>query len=324
MPALLLIFACALWGLSFPLVKALHLEQSARLPEASSLFLASWMQAARFGMAALLLAPFLIGRKRPTGSEVRQGLEVGLWGGLGMWLQADALAHTDASTSAFLTQAYCILLPLWACLKLRKSPGRRVIAATVMVLAGGGMLSGVRFDRMDMGRGELETLAAAVLFTFQILALERPGYAANRGLMASFVMFAGIAAMFVPIALAGAPRPGDMIAAGASWPALGLIGSLALFCSAGAYVIMNAWQRRVPATEAGLIYTSEPVFTAAAYVTFLPAMLGAAVGARYPNESLTPVLIAGGELIVAANVLMQWQRPPHLAGAPPAPGNPAA
>lgn len=318
MPALLLIVACALWGLSFPLVKTLHLEQSARLPGVSSLFLASWMQAARFGVAALLLAPFLLGRKRPTGGEVRQGLEVGLWGGLGMWLQADALAYTEASTSAFLTQAYCILLPLWACLKLRKAPGRRVIAATLMVLAGGALLSGVRFDRLSLGRGELETLVAAVFFTFQILALERPRYAGNRGLMASFVMFVGIAVLFVPVALVGAPSPGAMLTAGASWPALGLIGSLALFCSVGAFMIMNVWQRRVPATEAGLIYTSEPVFTAV-YVTFLPALLGGIAGADYPNEILTPLLLAGGGLIVAANVLMQWRRPPHLAGAPPAP-----
>ena len=29
-----------------------------------------------------------------------------------MWLQADALAYVDASVSAFLTQAYCVILPL--------------------------------------------------------------------------------------------------------------------------------------------------------------------------------------------------------------------
>ena len=34
--------------------------------------------------------------------------------GAGMALQADGLAHTPASTSAFLTQAYCVILPLVA------------------------------------------------------------------------------------------------------------------------------------------------------------------------------------------------------------------
>ena len=47
-------------------------------------------------------------------NEVRQGFAIAMWGGAGMWLQADALAYTEASTSAFLTQAYCIILPLIA------------------------------------------------------------------------------------------------------------------------------------------------------------------------------------------------------------------
>ncbi|MES2923920.1 MAG: hypothetical protein V4819_20370, partial [Verrucomicrobiota bacterium] len=75
MPVIFLILACILWAVSFPLVKALHLEQSARLPGVTSFFLASWMQVARFGLAALMLAPFVIGRRRPTRNEVRQGLD---------------------------------------------------------------------------------------------------------------------------------------------------------------------------------------------------------------------------------------------------------
>ena len=66
MPVFFLILACALWAVSFPLVKVLHLEQSARLPGASTVFLSSWMQFARFGLGALMLLPFVMGRKRPT------------------------------------------------------------------------------------------------------------------------------------------------------------------------------------------------------------------------------------------------------------------
>ena len=50
-----LILACALWGASFPLIKVLHLEQTARIPEASSVFLAAWLQVARFLAAVILL-----------------------------------------------------------------------------------------------------------------------------------------------------------------------------------------------------------------------------------------------------------------------------
>jgi len=318
MPVFLLIIACALWGVSFPLVKALHLEQSARMPGVSSLFLASWMQFARFGLSAVMLLPFLIGGRRPTAGEIRQETTLAVWGGAGMWAQADGLAYTEASTSAFLTQAYCILLPLWACLRLRKAPSARVILATVMVMTGGAILSGIRIENLRLGRGEWETLLAAFLFTFQILALENPKHQGNRGVSVSFVMFLVIAVLFVPITLLSAPDPAACLTAGASVPAMLLIASLALFCSVGAYVLMNVWQPRVSATEAGLIYTIEPIFTAV-YVLFLPVMLGNFIMGLYPNERISTAMIVGGGLILGANLLMQWKRPPHLPPSGPIP-----
>jgi drug/metabolite transporter (DMT)-like permease len=307
MPIACLILACALWGLSFPVMKALHLEQAGRLPDVTSGFLSAWLQVTRFGMAALMLLPLVARGGWPTRLELRQGLFIALWGGLGMGLQADGLAHTDASTSAFLTQAYCVFLPLWACLVQRRPPTLRVFLATVLVLAGGAVLSGLRLDHFRIGRGEAETVLAAFLFTFQILVLENPKYATNRALPVTLVMFAGITAFFVPITLLMANQPVDSLRAGASWPALVLVLVLALFCSVGAYLLMNHWQRRVTATEAGLIYTTEPVITAI-YVLALPGWLGNFIGQSYPNETLTPALMVGGSLIVGANLLMQWRR----------------
>jgi len=310
MPVIVLMFTCALWGLSFPMMKALHLEQAQRMPEASTLFLSAWMQVARFGVGALILLPFVARSARPTRLELRQGLWIAWWGGLGMGIQADGLAHTDASISAFLTQSYCIFLPLWACLRQRQAPGMRELVATLLVLTGGAMLSGVRLDHLRLGRGEWETILAAFLFTFQILLLEEPKYAASRGMAVTFVMFVGITAMFVPITLLLAKQPLDCLHAGASLPACGLILVLALFCSVAAYLLMNIWQPRVPATEAGLIYTTEPVFTAI-YVLFVPGLLGAWIHHIYPNETLSSSLLGGGALIVVANGLMQWKRQPH-------------
>jgi drug/metabolite transporter (DMT)-like permease len=318
MPVFFLIIACALWGLIFPLVKVLHLEQTARMPGISSLFLASWLQFARFGLGAVILAPFLIGRGRATRLEIRQGLVLAFWGGTAMWLQADALAHTEASTSAFLTGAYCIFLPFWTCLRLKQRPETRVVVATLMVLVGGAVLSGLRPGHLQLGRGEIETLAAALLFSFQILALENPRYEENRGLSVSFIMFLGIAILFIPVTLTGAPRLIDCVTPGASVQAFVLIAGLTLFCSVGAYLLMNVWQPRVSATEAGLIYTAEPAFTAI-YVLFLPALLGGFIGGSYPNETLSRQLLIGGSLIVAANVLVQWKRPPRLPPAGPVP-----
>ncbi len=311
MALLFLILACAFWGLSFPLMKALNLEQATRMPEASSVFLSSWLQCARFLCSSILLLPFILRRNAITKKELSQGLQLAFWGGLAMWLQADALAYTDASTSAFLTQAYCVILPLWACMRHRKTPGLRVVVATSFVIAGCAILSGFSFGNMRMGRGEIETLLAAFLFTFQILTLENPKYQNNRGMPVTVMMFAGIALLFIPITWFVAPSFDACIQAGASIPSMAMVLSLALPCSVGAYLLMNIWQPKVSATEAGLIYTSEPVFTAA-YVLFMPAMLGAFVGAYYPNESFTLSLGVGGGLILLANLLMQWKRKPHL------------
>jgi drug/metabolite transporter (DMT)-like permease len=306
MPALLLIVACVLWGVSFPLIKALHLDQSARLPGVSSVFLSAWMQLARFGLGALMLASVLSRFGKITRGEWRQGGELALWGGVGMALQADGMAYTSASTSAFLTQAYCVILPLWACLKFKKLPAARIVVAVGLVMAGGAILAGVRPGNLRLGRGEIETLLAACVFTLQILALEKPVYAGNRGLPVTFVMFAGIAVIFLPVSWALAPSASAMLTAGASWPAFGILVALAFFCSVGAYLLMNTFQPRVTSTEAGLIYTIEPVFTSV-FALVLPAWLGVLIGRDYPNETITRSLLVGGGLILAANVLVIWK-----------------
>jgi drug/metabolite transporter (DMT)-like permease len=311
MPSFFLILACAFWALSFPLVKALHLEQSHRLPGVSSLFLSSWVQLARFGTCTLMLLPFVIVKKRPNKNEIRQGITIAFWGGMGMWLQADALAYTEASTSAFLTQAYCIFLPLWACARLRRGPEIRVIIATSMVLIGGAILAGLRPGNLQIGRGEIETLAASFIFTFQILTLENPRYKKNCGIQVSFVMFLTIALLFIPITLMTSPNVTTCFKAGASLEAMTLVMCLALFCSVGGYVLMNVWQRQVSATEAGLIYTMEPVFTTG-YVLFLPSLVGRFIAIPNPNETISIQMITGGSLILAANILMQWKSSTRL------------
>ncbi len=291
------------------------MEQTSRMPEATTLFLAAWLQAARFGLAGLLLVWAMRRRGLPTPLEWRQGMVIGFWGGLGMAIQADALAYTHASTSAFLTQGYCVILPLWAALRSRRAPTGRVMAATLLVMAGSAVLAGLRWDDFRIGRGEAGTMVAALFFAFQILTLEDRRYAENRGVPVTFVMCASIVLLFVPIALIAAPRPAAMLEAGASMESFTLVLVLSVFCSVGAFLLMNIWQRRVTATEAGLIYTMEPVFTAI-YVLFLPSLLGTYVGQPYANESMTLTVVTGGALIVGANLLMRWKAAHRPAIAP--------
>jgi drug/metabolite transporter (DMT)-like permease len=262
----------------------------------------------RFGVSAVaMLALALAARslRQFTRLEWEQGLGLGLFGGLGLLLQVDGLHYTSASTSAFLTQSYCLWLPLWTALRERRWPALRILASCGMVVAGVMVLAEVDWRRFHLGRGELETILASVLFTGQILWLERPRYADNNVTHFSLAMFGVIAAVCLPVALASTAAGRDWVRAYDSLPEWGLMGILVGPCTLGAYLMMNHWQRHVPATHAGLIYCLEPVCTSV-YALFLPGWLSLWAGVAYANERMTATLLLGGGLITLANVLLQW------------------
>ena len=271
-----------------------------------------FLAAHAIGFRALAAAAlFLIVRPRLlsglTRKEWRQGLLLGGFGGTGLILQADAMNTISASVSAFLTQFYCVLLPLWFCLRNRAWPAGRLLAATLLVLAGIGVLSFRSMDELrsfQLGRGELETLVATIFFTVQILLLERPAWRANRMIPVSVLMFLGFAACAVPVVLISKPSWGAITGIYQGHQELLLMGIIVLFCTVYAYTAMNRWQPHVSATEGGLIYCMEPVFTSI-YALFMPALFAAWTGVPYANETLTYGLLLGGGLITAANILLQ-------------------
>lgn len=300
-----LVLCCAFWGISFPIIKAMMIELRDHSPDGSTMFFSSWIQLTRFLLAGIMMFFLTIGRSKPTRLEIQQGLTLAFWGGIGMWLQADGLAYTEASTSAFLTQSYCVFLPLWVALRDRSFPGKTTIVAVLLVLGGGAVLAGVGKDNLKVGRGELETMASAVFFTFQILALEKSKFAANRGRSVTLVMCLGIALVFLPITFVAAPAIPIVLSMASSLSVILLTSILALVCTVGSFSLMNTFQRHVTSTEAGLIYTTEPVFTAC-YALFLPGVLAGIMGHAYANESLTSKLILGGCLILTANLIVIW------------------
>ncbi|HEX3133371.1 MAG TPA: hypothetical protein VHX44_07275, partial [Planctomycetota bacterium] len=129
-----LLGACACWGLSFPLMKGLAQMQQQAYPEAGSWFVSSWGLAIRFLLAAAIVGwwcRYLL--KDITRAEVSQAIGLGLFTAGGMLLQMDGLSYTSASTSAFITQGYCIFLPLVVALMVRRFPPLHVMLAAIMV-----------------------------------------------------------------------------------------------------------------------------------------------------------------------------------------------
>ncbi len=313
---LMLLLANLLWGLSFPLIKALGQEHARLLPESGTWFITAMCIAPRFLLAAAFLWA-VAGRRTldATRAEVKQGLLLGVSASLGMLFQTDGLQFTAASTSAFLTQFYALLIPLYVAARARRWPRPAVAGAAVLVLAGVAVLARVDPRSFHLGRGELETLVSSGFFMWQILVLEHRGFAGNRVRPVTAIMFTTQAAVFCAMALATAPEPAAVLVPWTSAPWLASTLALTVFCTLGSFLLMNRFQPAISATEAGLIYCTEPIFTSL-LALFLPGLLSAWAGFSYPNETLTWQLLVGGALITAANLLVQWrpERPPAGAG----------
>jgi drug/metabolite transporter (DMT)-like permease len=305
----MLVVATLFWGLSFPVIKALMLIHERLLPEASTWFSAIYAVGPRFPLAiAIIIAWRPRGCWRFTRLELKQGSILGLFATAGMLFQNDALQFTEASTSAFLTQFYAILIPIWVAVRMRRNPGARVWVCCALVLAGVAILG--RFDWLAMrfGRGEWETLLASLFYMGVILWLDKAEFAANRPEKITLVMFAVQAVAFWSLAGATMPHAGALLIPWTSGAWLGLTLILTLFCTVGAFLLMNKWQPKITATEAGLIYCLEPIF-ASLMAAFLPAWFSAWGGITYWNERATWTLLVGGGLITLANVLLQMKPP---------------
>lgn len=300
----MLFFATTCWGLSFPLMKGLVLVQQQLVPGASVWFITAETLVIRFGLAAILLAGIAWRRMWPfTWLDIKLGAGLGLFAGIGTLFQMAALETTTSATSAFLTQFTVLLVPLWVAVVRRKRPSLLFWCCCAMVLAGMAILCGVRLDHLHLQRGEWLTLLAAALFTGDILWLDRTEFAGTDKLRATVVMFATMAIVLAPVAIASAP-------ATAWWRAyetpavLAMLGILLGASTLIAFTIMNIWQPHISPSHAALIYCAEPVF-ASLYALFLPAWFAQLGNFAYPNEPVTTTLWIGGGLITLANILVQ-------------------
>jgi drug/metabolite transporter (DMT)-like permease len=307
----MLLLANLFWGLSFPLIKAIGAAHIQVLPGSTTWFITAYTLAPRFLLGTLVLGALCFGSLRTlTRSEWRQALGLGSFATAGMIFQIDGLQFASASTSAFLTQFYAIMIPVWLALRARRSPPWTVWVSCGLVIAGVAVLAKLDWQDLRLGRGEWETLVSSVFFMGQILWLDRPEFSGNRALPVTVVMFAVEAVAASAMAVLTAPHASDLFVPWTSAPWLVFTLVLTLFCTLGAFTIMNTWQPKITATEAGLIYCVEPVF-ASLMALFLPAWFSAWAGFDYANEFATSNLLLGGGLITAANVLIQLRPLPR-------------
>ena len=261
-----LIIVTLIWGVSITAVKGL-------LGYASPLT----SVAIRFGLAGLVLVPALRGLTR---AELRGGLLIGVVFGLGVAFQNLGLAQTTASRSAFIVALSALLTPALGALILGHKPSGIVVARLLVAMAGVFLLTAPGGSLADLNHGDLLTLVASVLYAGQIVAV---GYYATgsdtrRLLGIQLLMTAGMSLLLSPALETARFNLVPMSAA------------LVAFLSASSLTTFSLQiraQRVVTASEAALVYTFEPVITAAtAYLAF--------------GEKLGPVQWVGGLIILVA------------------------
>jgi drug/metabolite transporter (DMT)-like permease len=280
-----LVVVALVWGASFSIIKA-ALEHSSPL-----LFLGI-----RFSLAALVLVGSLRGISR---KELSAGAVLGLlfWGGF--VFQTTGLAYTTPSRSAFITSLSTPLVPVIFFLVTRIRPRWQTVAGVALACAGLYLLTRPGDSGGGLNRGDLLTLACAVLFAGQIVAV---GHFSRAG--AAVRLLAVELGVTAVLSLAAAL----LLETPRLEPTYGLAGAFA-FLSLSA--VATFWfqlraQRVVSPAQTALVFALGPVAAAVtSYVAF--------------GETLSLTQWIGGGLILAGMVVPEFGRvvealPP--AGAP--------
>lgn len=269
-----LIFATAVWGMSFVFIK-----DAVRTMD-PYLFLAT-----RFSMGAAIFALLLVRGAPPTRAEWTWGAILGLfmWGG--NVCQTVGIQWITPSRSAFLTSLTVILVPVVVIPLHRRVPPPGIWAA--VVLAGAGLVV-LYWTAMGwtFGLGDVLTMGCAVVFAGHILATNASG-GRGRPLVMCGVQL-GVTALLMcalvpflsrgPITLSGI--------APSTWRSVLWLGTLGTVIPFG---IQTTWQPRSTPSRAAVIFTLEPVFATLFAV--------AAAGAMFTQRDVIgSVLILAGAL----------------------------
>jgi drug/metabolite transporter (DMT)-like permease len=176
---------------------------------------------------------------------------------------------------------YVVLTPLIALALFRFRVGAAVWGGVALATVGLAMLAGVQAGSPT---GDLLVLAAAAVFSLQIVLMERyaPLYDPFAfTLVEMLVAFAGLAVAAIPTA--AVPH---------GWTVWGALIVTGVFASALGFLIQTWAQRRTSATRTAFVFTLEPVWAALFGFTLAGDRLGA-------------VGWAGCALIMAAIVLAE-------------------
>ncbi len=272
---LLIVFATAIWGLSFVIMK----DVVECLPPA-------WLLDIRFFTAGLILLAVLWKRVRKHLSLkiVAYGALLAFFDFTAFLSQTVGLLYTTPGINAFLTATYCVIVPFaWWVIAKKRPLAFNVLAAFVAV--GGIWLvsSNGGGSGLSMGFGEAMTLLCALLFAIHITFVSRLSVGNDVLVLTVFqFLFEGLFGMAIGCGFETLPPLSAV-----STTVILQMAFLIVFASVIAFGIQNVALAYIPPAQASLFLSLESVFG----VLFSVLLYG---------EVLTLQLLLGFALIFAA------------------------
>ncbi|WP_240539185.1 DMT family transporter [Bifidobacterium sp. SO1] len=263
----LMLLACAmLWGGSYPTAKV-----------AMTVVPPQWLMAIRLLAASLIM--FILFRKQITPYLNRHIIVPGLLVGVTYWgtmcSQTVGLTMIEPGRSAFLTAAYCVIVPFTSWLLMKQRPTIRNIVAAVLCLTGVGCVSlSSGLGGISIGLGDLLTLLCAIVFSFNLVWLGKFGRVIHPVAL-TFAQFMTAGTLFLIGAIVTEPAPS------ATWLRPGILLCLVyLFFGATmtAQIMQNVGLKVTPPSQASLIMCLETVFSLLFSVLFYGERVEAAAG----------------------------------------------
>jgi drug/metabolite transporter (DMT)-like permease len=250
----LLLLATFFWGLTFIYVK----EGTAIIGVWSFL---AW----RFLIAAILLVILFIHRFRIIPAKtIKQGFFMGLLLAGSYLFQTIGLQTTSVAKAAFITGLFVVFVPFFTALVSRRNPSKRQYLAAFVSFFGLAVMAFEGFEHI--AAGDLWVLACAVSFALYVVwvSYETPKH--------DSIQITTIQLFTVALVSAVGIFPSSDVALPKSWPAWESILFCAVFATTFSYAVENHYQKYISETEAGIIYSLEPVFAAGAAWILLSEM----------------------------------------------------
>jgi len=230
---------------------------------------------------------------RPAACPIRRSVVAGVVCGVPLFAaivaQQVGIAYTTPGISAFLTTNYVLFVPLLAAALARKRPSVVILAGAAVALAGTYLIC-VSGEGVGVGKGELWTLLCALLFSVQMVAVDRLVGRADPLVLSISQLFTCAVLGLVCFAV---PSEVRLLAALPSSPALkdAILSLLyvGVLSSGVAYTLQTYGQARTQAGLAAIICSMESVF-------------GALAGFVVRGDTMTSAQFCGCALVFAAAV----------------------